>query len=224
MYIDNQAYVITADVMDNGTEDDIVDVLLEDEAAYTAFLQENLQNKGLSDDSTEKLKNTTANDGILTFETEMKDGLFIRGFKKWLTGYLEYGAEHGSYAYEDGMTAKFEYNFDENTSDVIEWTCILCEKNGTEHLYKKTEMTYDTPYDSAMIPLITSAMDSEDLRNITITYADGQTVTRTVPKGVYVDVMVGGEYPEYLYIDDTYSDHYTWKNDDPETDMEFYLK
>lgn len=168
-------------------------------------------------------KNT--GDGRFVAVTEITDGEHI-------TYLLENTPSVGGYAYTEGMTLRYEYTFDKESSDLLNVDAFLTAPEGETQLWQRDSYAYDVePYDpfaegEPFTEYYAAATDSEQSRTITVIF-DPNTdnehdISYFLPRTAFFYIFRDGWYVEKCYTDRACTQ--IFESSDGVSDLELYVK
>lgn len=174
----------------------------------------------------EKLLETKdAGDGRFVAVTESRDSELIRQI-------LAETESVGGYAYVEGMSLRYEYTFDTQSSDLLNIDAFLIDPEGEAHLLLRDTYAYDVNvYDpfaegEPFAEYEAAATDPELSRTITVVFdpdTDNEhSVEYVLPRAAYFYIFRDGWYVEEIYTDRACAQ--LFESSDGVSDLELYVK
>jgi len=174
----------------------------------------------------EKLLETKdAGDGRFVAVTESRDSELIRQI-------LAETESVGGYAYVEGMSLRYEYTFDTQSSDLLNIDAFLIDPEGEAHLLLRDSYAYDVNvYDpfaggEPFAEYEAAATAPEQSRIITVVFdpdTDNEhSVEYVLPRAAYFYIFRDGWYVEEIYTDRACTQ--LFESSDGVSDLELYVK
>ena len=115
------------------------------------------------------------------------------------------------YEYAEGMIMRFQYTFDIQTTDLLEFEMTLIDTEGEAHLLQRNSVAYDVQdYDpfaegEPFAEYEAAAKDPEQSRTITVVFdpdtENERGVEYVLPQNAGLSIFLNGEYVKQPYID-----------------------
>lgn len=171
------------------------------------------------------LKTKDTGDGRFTAVTEIRDSELVRQL-------LAEAEPVGGCTFAEGMSLRYEYTFDKESSDLLSIDCFLTDAEGESTLYSRDSYAYDMEdYDPAAegepFAEYKAAVAVPELsRTITVTFAPDTDKERVIvcdlPKAAYFYI-----FSDEQYVDDIYTDRactQLFETSDGVSDLELFVK
>lgn len=150
------------------------------------------------------LETVDADDGQFVAVTQLND-------PDCVAQQLTETAYASGYEYAEGMIMRFQYTFDIQTTDLLEFETTLIDTEGEAHLLQRNSVAYDVQdYDpfaegEPFAEYEAAAKDPEQSRTITVVFdpdtENERGVGYVLPQNAGFSIFLNGEYVKQPYID-----------------------
>ena len=150
------------------------------------------------------LETVDADDGQFVAVTQLND-------PDCVAQQLTETAYASGYEYAEGMIMRFQYTFDIQTTDLLEFETTLIDTEGEAHLLQRNSVAYDVQdYDpfaegEPFAEYEAAAKDPEQSRTITVVFdpdtENERGVECVLPQNAGLSIFLNGEYVKQPYID-----------------------